>query len=84
MRKEKSERLGSKSGIDQIISHPWFQGLDWDSIKKKEAKSPYVPPLENYGLDNFDEMFINEDIKNDEEEMVNLNNSFEKMYTGKN
>lgn len=83
MQKDKAQRLGSKGGADEVINHPWFEGLDWEAIKNKEAKTPYVPPQENYGLDNFDEMFTNEDIKLDEEEMQKFNTSFEKHYTGK-
>lgn len=83
LHRDKNLRLGTKGGVDEIINHPWFYGLDWEAIKKKEIKAPYVPALENYGLHNFDEMFVNEDIKNDEDEMINFNTSFEKMYTGK-
>lgn len=82
--RDKDQRLGSK-GINEIINHPWFNGLDWESIKTKETKTPYIPPLENFGIDNFDEMFINEDIKNDTEEMTMLNHSPEgnNIYTGR-
>jgi hypothetical protein len=45
---------------------------------------PYIPPLENYGLDNFDEMFVNENIKKDEDEMYNFDNANDNnIYTGK-
>ena len=83
LKRDKNERLGSKGGADEIIAHPWFKGLDWEEIKSKKAQTPYVPPLENYGLDNFDEMFINEDIKNDAEDMSTIDMSFDNIYTGK-
>ena len=65
------------------MAHPWFQVLDWDEIKNKTARAPYVPPLDNFGLDNFDEMFIKEDIDKDQEEMNNFNTSFDNFNTGK-
>jgi hypothetical protein len=81
---DKNQRLGSK-GIQDIIDHPWFNGLDWESIKTKEAVTPYIPPLENFGLDNFDEVFISEDIKKDTEEMAVYNANLDyNPYTGKN
>lgn len=82
--RDKDQRLGS-NGIDEVINHPWFNGLDWEAIKAKEVKTPYVPPLDNFGIDNFDEMFINEDIKNDTEEMTMLNNNSPEgnIYTGR-
>nr|KAJ3420367.1 hypothetical protein HK105_005752 [Polyrhizophydium stewartii] len=35
-------RLGSKS-IDEIKSHPWFEGVPWSTIR--ETKPPFVPEL---------------------------------------
>ncbi|KAI8927672.1 kinase-like domain-containing protein, partial [Entophlyctis helioformis] len=35
-------RLG-KNGIEELKSHPWFEGVDWDNIA--ESKAPFVPEL---------------------------------------
>jgi len=29
----------------QIKSHPYFKGMDWDKILRKEVKAPFVPPV---------------------------------------
>ncbi|TDH71332.1 uncharacterized protein CCR75_001933 [Bremia lactucae] len=36
--KNEAKRLGSGAhGFQQIKRHPWFKGLDWDSVEQKEA-----------------------------------------------
>jgi hypothetical protein len=32
--------LGAKNS-DEIKNHPWFTGIDWDLLQKKEIKAPY-------------------------------------------
>lgn len=34
-----------RNGIQDIIEHPFFRGVDWENIRNLEA--PYVPKLEN-------------------------------------
>ena len=33
--------LAGKNGVDAIRSHPWFDGLDWDTLRDQPA--PYTP-----------------------------------------
>ena len=35
-----AERLGAKGGVDEILAHPWFKGLDIET-----AKPPFLPQL---------------------------------------
>ncbi|CAE7499703.1 STK38L, partial [Symbiodinium microadriaticum] len=35
-----SKRIG-KNGVDSIRAHPWFDGLDWDTLRDQPA--PYTP-----------------------------------------
>lgn len=50
------ERLGSR-GVDEIKSHPFFAGLDWDSLRSLTA--PYIPDIKSEidtsNFDKFDE-----------------------------
>ena len=32
-------------GFKQIIKHPFFKGIKWDKIEKKEVEPPFVPDL---------------------------------------
>ena len=43
--KDKEERLGSKTGVDEILSHSWFKGIKIDDIKNKKIKPPFKPTL---------------------------------------
>ena len=36
------KRLGS-GGIAEVITHPWFDGFDWEALKRKEMPPPFVP-----------------------------------------
>lgn len=44
--REPSKRLGNK-GYQQIMNHPWFKDVDFDSILKKEMKAPFKPNLKS-------------------------------------
>ncbi|CAI4748437.1 AEH_G0045680.mRNA.1.CDS.1 [Saccharomyces cerevisiae] len=37
------QRLGRHGGADEIKSHPFFRGVDWNTIRQVEA--PYIPKL---------------------------------------
>jgi serum/glucocorticoid-regulated kinase 2 len=54
--KEPSKRLGSGSGgVEEILAHPWFHGVDWDMVMKKEIKAPFLPIIKNdVDVSNFD------------------------------
>lgn len=43
-----SERLGSggKAGVERLKAHPFFQGIDWDTLWQQAAPNllPYLPP----------------------------------------
>lgn len=50
-------RLGAKGGMAEILSHPFFRGLDWKNIRS--VRSPIVPaiasPADTSYFDEFDE-----------------------------
>lgn len=35
----------------KLKAHPFFKGLDWDSLVRKEVTPPYIPPVKNGELD---------------------------------
>ncbi len=43
MDKNPETRLGSKGGISEVLAHPYFTGIDFDKLKRREYKSPFVP-----------------------------------------
>ena len=41
-----TERLGySKGGIRDIQKHRWFDGFNWDGLRKRTIRPPYVPSV---------------------------------------
>ena len=43
--KDKTQRLGAKGDIDEILSHPFFSDLDITKLLKKEVPPPYKPEI---------------------------------------
>jgi serine/threonine protein kinase len=44
--RDPDKRLGSRAwGVDEIKQHPFFKGIDWDSILRKKIKPPFIPKL---------------------------------------
>lgn len=63
--REAHKRLGI-NGIDEVKSHPWFDGFDWDSLKAKKMRPPFVPDV---GKQNFDDRHVNKKAWNDTTEI---------------
>lgn len=59
--KDPTQRLGSKTGLNEIKSHPFFAKANFDLILSKEIKAPFIPVIQNkFDVQNFDELFTNE------------------------
>jgi len=41
--KDPSKRLGSKNGINDILSHPWLKSIDMKALAAKKLTAPKVP-----------------------------------------
>ncbi|KAG0367529.1 kinase-like domain-containing protein [Gamsiella multidivaricata] len=47
-----NKRLGCTSGgLDEIKSHPWFQGIEWGKLVSKEAIPPFEPDSKRANFD---------------------------------
>ena len=61
--KKQNNRLGAQNGFEEIKTHPFFEGFDFDALLQKKLPAPFKPTL-NGTLDvgNFDEEFTSEDV----------------------
>ena len=83
--KKADNRLGAKNGSLEIISHPWFNDIDFSKLNDMKLETPFKPEIdgENW-LENFDSEFTQEEAR-DSEVNVDLNmlkqfqDEFEKM-----
>ena len=46
LQREPTNRLGY-NGFDEIKSHPWFGGIDWDKLYRKEIEPPFRPTVKD-------------------------------------
>ncbi|TFK25075.1 AGC/PKA protein kinase [Coprinopsis marcescibilis] len=41
---DRTKRLGNMQGGPQdILDHPWFRGVDWDALERREINAPIIP-----------------------------------------
>ena len=56
--KDSGARLGRK-GLNEIKSHPFFSGINFEDLKKKKMKASFKPTIdENEPASNFDEEYL--------------------------
>jgi serine/threonine protein kinase len=55
LQRKPANRLGL-NGPEEVKSHIWLKGTDWDAIINKRFPAPFIPDLEN---DNFDPIQAN-------------------------
>lgn len=53
LKKERTKRLGSKDGQKEILSHPWFKGVDVVKLESYQVVPPFVPKHDNGNLTQF-------------------------------
>ena len=79
LKRNDKKRLGYKS-IDEIIDHPWLEGINWRMIEEKSIDSeliPFQPPVgDNFDNDNH---FVNKNdylnVKKYDKYLKKINNS---------
>lgn len=58
-------RLGAKRDAQELKAHPFFNGIDWDALARKEITPPFKPIVESdESVNNFDPEFTSADISN--------------------
>ena len=71
--KDQDERLGSKSGFNDIKQHPFFKGFDFEALENKKIPAPFKPELkDSMDVTNFDEEFTSEEVVTSEIPEKNL------------
>ena len=38
-------RLGSR-GIQELLLHPWFAGINWDALRAQRIAAPFLPDMQ--------------------------------------
>lgn len=58
LNRDRRLRLGAKSDLQEIMQHPWFKDIDWNSLLNKHVEPPFKPNVSDEGwLGNFDKDF---------------------------
>ena len=77
LKRKREKRLGDQD-INQIISHPWLKGIDWDNMESKMLLEENIPFTPSSG-DNFNFLkvnrHLNEKDKNYKSYLKLINNS---------
>lgn len=41
---DRSKRLGNLiGGAQDVLDHPWFRGVDWDALERRDIRAPIIP-----------------------------------------
>ncbi|CAD8051545.1 unnamed protein product [Paramecium primaurelia] len=79
LQKDPTERLGQNGGIVEILTHQWFQDVDFEAIANKQLKTPYQPEPLKY---NFDEEEFNKgDAEFRKQYQTNMQKEFQNIDT---
>lgn len=58
LQKDPALRLGS-GGADEVKDHPWFMSIDWEVLKAKHYKPPFIPEIKQEdSVQYFDKYFL--------------------------
>lgn len=62
LRREQHRRLGAgPGGLDKLQSHPFFLGLEWEALYRREVTPPFCPDIQGEGdVGHFEKTFTRE------------------------
>ncbi|OMJ66641.1 hypothetical protein SteCoe_36448 [Stentor coeruleus] len=61
LERDPTRRLGIR-GVEEIKSHPFFEGLNWTLLEQKKLPTPFQPKITNaISAENFDREFTSEE-----------------------
>ena len=62
---DRKERLGSKGGANEILTHPWLADIDSSEIEKRLVQAPFKPDVsyDPFDVSQFDDDFTGLTIK---------------------
>lgn len=43
--KDKCERLGIHSDVQEVKQHQFFKSIDWDLLEQRKVQPPFLPEL---------------------------------------
>lgn len=63
LEKDPANRLGTKGGLDEVMSHPFFAELNMQELVAKNIPAPFRPKLSSdlFDVSNFDSQFTSEE-----------------------
>jgi serum/glucocorticoid-regulated kinase 2 len=63
LNKDPAQRLGTKGGISEVLSHPWLKGIDNKALLSKKIPATYKPTVSKdpFDVSNFDKEFTDEE-----------------------
>lgn len=60
---DRSRRLGNVSGgAKRVKDHPFFRGVNWDAVYRREYQGPIVPPVRYPGDAQCFDIYPEEDV----------------------
>ena len=63
LEKDPEKRLGH-GGISEVLSHPFFNEIDWTVAEERKLTPPYIPKVKNkYDIKYIDDQFLEQDIE---------------------
>jgi serum/glucocorticoid-regulated kinase 2 len=64
LEKDPDKRIGTKGGVEEIMTHSWFEGFDFDRLLSKELEAPFIPKLSDdlEDVSNFDDEFTEQEV----------------------